>query len=375
MTDVSPSTTRRRLSFRRLSVVGFRNLIDGVYEPGPDLNVITGDNGQGKTSLLEALYFAATTRSFRTEKLPALVQHDRSELAVAASIEEAGRPREQRAQIVRGIRRVAIDGKRPPRLLDYAQKTPVVVFHPGDLELVAGASSQRRRLLDRVALFVDPHGYASRAAYERALKERQKALEERGEQALDLDPFEALCAEHGARFQRSRELAAEALARHVGSGFERLAPALLSLALRHVPGGSSDPARFLSELRERRRKDIVRRAPSFGPQRDELEIELDGKGARFHASQGQQRIVTLALKLAELECILEARGAEPVLLLDDVSSELDPSRTGAVYDVVRSAVSQVFVTTTRPDLFPTTIAAARSRSDWTVSAGRLTRIR
>ena len=85
--------------------------------------------------------------------------------------------------------------------------------------------------------------------------------------------------------------------------------------------------------------------------------------------------MTLALKLAELECILEARGAEPVLLLDDVSSELDPSRTGAVYDVVRAAVSQVFVTTTRPELFPTTIAAARSRADWTVSEGRLTRTR
>jgi len=366
---------RRRLSFRRLSVVGFRNLADGVCEPGPDLNVVTGDNGQGKTSLLEALYFAATTRSFRTEKLPALIQHGRGELAVAATIEEAARPREQRAQIVRGIRRVAIDGKRPPRLLDYAQKTPIVVFHPGDLELVAGASSERRRLLDRVALFVDPHGYGSRAAYERALKERQKALEERGEHAPDLEPFEALCAEHGARFQRSRELAAEALRRHVTPGFERLAPAELSLALRHVPGGTSDPARFATELRERRRKDVARRAPSFGPQRDELEVTLGGSSARFHASQGQQRITTLALKLAELECILEARGAEPVLLLDDVSSELDASRTGAVYDVVRAAVSQVFVTTTRPELFPTSLSAARSRADWTVSSGRLTRVR
>jgi DNA replication and repair protein RecF len=364
----------RRVAFRRVAVSHFRNLVDGAFEPGPELNVITGDNGQGKTSLLEALYFAATTRSFRTEKLGALIRHEHADLAVHASVEEAGRLREQRALIARGVRRVQIDGKRPPRLIDYAQRTPVVVFHPGDLELVAGASGERRRLLDRVALFVDPHGYAARAPYERALKERQRALEERGETAPDLDAFEPLIAQHGARFQLARERAAGALARHVGAGFSRLAPAALGLGLRHRAGGTSDAATFLDELRQRRRKDIVRRAPSFGPQRDELELELDGRAARFHASQGQQRIVTLALKLAELECILEARGAEPVLLLDDVSSELDPSRTGAVYEVLRSAVSQTFVTTTRPELFPTLGERRGERADWIVRDGRLERV-
>jgi DNA replication and repair protein RecF len=294
---------------------------------------------------------------------------------VHASVEEAGRPREQRAELVRGVRRVQIDGKRPPRLIDYAQRTPVVVFHPGDLELVAGASSERRRLLDRVALFVDPHGYAARAPYERAVKERQRALEERGEHALELDAFEPLVAEHGARFQQARERAAAALERHVAPAFERLAPAALGLSLSHRPGGTSEPGSFHDELKARRRKDIVRRAPSFGPQRDELELQLDGRAARFHASQGQQRIVTLALKLAELECILEARGAEPVLLLDDVSSELDPSRTGAVYEVLRAAVSQVFVTTTRPELFPTLPDRTQERADWTVREGRLERSR
>lgn len=366
-------TAARRVAFRRVAVSRFRNLVDAAFEPGPELNVIAGDNGQGKTSLLEALYFLATTRSFRTDKLSALVRHEQSELSVQATVVEAGRVREQRAAIVRGVRRVQIDGKRPPRLIDYAQRTPVVVFHPGDLELVAGPSAERRRLLDRVALFVDPHGYAARSSYERAIKERQRALEERGENASELDAFEQLAAEHGARFQLARARAAEALGRHVGAAFSRLAPVALGLGLRHRAGGTDDAPAFRDELRQRRRKDIVRRATSFGPQRDELELELDGRAARFHASQGQQRIVTLALKLAELECILEARGAEPVLLLDDVSSELDPSRTGAVYEVLRSAVSQTFVTTTRPELFPTTGSRHSERVDWTVRDGRLER--
>jgi DNA replication and repair protein RecF len=268
---------------------------------------------------------------------------------------------------------VQIDGKRPPRLLEYAQKTPVVVFHPGDLELVGGASSERRRLLDRVALFVDPHGYAARQSYERAIRERQRALEERGDRASELDAFEPLAAEHGARFQRARTEAATVLSAHVGPAFARLAPSGLELGLGYRPGGSLDAAEFRRELVERRRKDIVRRSPSYGPQKDELELTLDRRAARFHASQGQQRIVTLALKLAELECIVGARGAEPVLLLDDVSSELDTSRTGAVYEVLRSAVSQVFVTTTRPELFATTHGRKSERVDWSVENGRLSR--
>jgi DNA replication and repair protein RecF len=364
----------RRIAFRSVAVSKFRNLEDATFEPGPELNVVAGDNGHGKTSLLEALYFAATTRSFRSEKLASLVRHDQNELAVRATIEEGLRTREQRAQIVGGIRRVQIDGKRPARLLDYAQKTPVVVFHPGDLELVAGGSSERRRLLDRVALFVDPHGYAARADYERAIRERQRALEERGERAGELDVFERLAAEHGAKFQAARERAAAALGTHVAPAFARLAPSGLGLAVAHRPGGSTDVAEFARQLATRRRKDLVRRAPSFGPQRDELVLELDAHAARLHASQGQQRIVTLALKLAELECILEARGAEPVLLLDDVSSELDPSRTGAVYEVLRAGVSQVFVTTTRPDLFPTHLDRRAERVDWSVRDGHLERV-
>ena len=364
----------RRLAFRRVAVSNFRNLEDASFEPGSELNVIAGDNGQGKTSLLEALYFAATTRSFRSEKIASLIQHGKAELAVRATVEEATHTREQRAAIARGVRRVQVDGKRPSRLIDYAQKTPVVVFHPGDLELVAGASSERRRLLDRVALFVDAHGYAARAAYERAIRERQRALEERGERAAELDAFEQLAAENGARFQGARARAAAAIALHVAPAFAKLAPSELRLSLVYRPGGSTDASVFRRELAERRHKDIVRRAPSFGPQRDELELSLDAHAARFHASQGQQRIVTLALKLAELECILEARGAEPVLLLDDVSSELDPSRTGAVYEVLRAAVSQVFVTTTRPELFPTQLHRSSERVDWTVRDGRLERL-
>lgn len=374
MTEQGPEAPPR-VRFTRVELRAFRNVSELVFEPAPQLNVVFGDNGQGKTSLLEALYFVATTRSFRTERLQTLVNKDvESGAVVRAEIDDGGYRREQRAAIVSGSRRVAIDGKRPERLLEYAQKTPVVAFHPGDLELVAGAAAPRRKLLDRVALFVDPAGYERRAAYERAVRERQRVLLDRGERAPELDAYEPIIAANGARYQAARQRAAEALLAALVPAFAGLGPEQLELSASYAPGGSTDPDVVRQELAERRTRDRVRRAPSYGPSKDELVLDLNGRSARAHASQGQQRLLTLALKLAELECIRRARRALPVLLLDDISSELDPGRTFAVYDVLRSSAGQVFVTTTRPELFPRQGEGARERLDFRIRQGNLERV-
>lgn len=349
----------------------FRNIASLDLEPAPRLNVIAGDNGQGKTSLLEALYFVATSRSFRADRLRELVQEGAEHGFVRAWIEESGLRREQRATAGPGSRSLLIDGKRPPRLSAYATRTPVVVFHPGDLELASGSASVRRTLLDRVALFVDPTSGDDRLRYTRALRERQRTLEERGTTAPELDAFEHLMAEHGARFSRARAAAARAIAAALSPAFARMAAPDLRLGVDYVPGGSEDPVLFQTELAKRRAQDLRRRKASFGPQRDELELGIDGRSARHHASQGQQRILALALKIAELDCVRQARRAHPVLLLDDVSSELDPTRTGAVYEFLRDTQSQVFVTTTRPELFTTPDVVAGERADWTISGGQI----
>jgi DNA replication and repair protein RecF len=154
--------------------------------------------------------------------------------------------------------------------------------------------------------------------------------------------------------------------------FERMAPRELRLEASYVPGGCEDALEYARELAERRPRDLRRRAATFGPHKDELSLVIDGRSARHHASQGQQRILALAAKIAELECVRSARGAHPVLLLDDVSSELDPGRTGAVYELVKAEPSQVFVTTTRPELFVTDSGAARL--DLRMRSGRLVQV-
>jgi DNA replication and repair protein RecF len=356
------------LCFERVVLRAFRNIDELVLEPSPRLNVIAGDNGQGKTSLIEALYAVATSKSFRTEKLRELVQQGAPAASVTARVREAGLSREQRFVLGPEGVALALDGKRPARRAAFAVKTPVVVFHPGDLALASGSAQVRRTLLDRVALFLLPASADHRQRYQRALRERQKALEERGVQAVDLDAFEAVIAREGAALSRARSAAAERLLAALLPAFQRMAPPAVVLEASHVPGGSTDPHEFARELAIRRAQDLRRRAASYGPHKDELLLVLDGRSARQHASQGQQRILALAMKIAELECVRDARGAHPVLLLDDVSSELDPGRTGAVYDLVSREPSQVFVTTTRPELFVT--PDGRDRLDLVMREGR-----
>jgi DNA replication and repair protein RecF len=266
---------------------------------------------------------------------------------------------------------VQLDGKRPSKLSSYATRTPVVVFHPRDIELVSGGAAERRRLLDRVALYVDPPSAETRFHYTKALRERQKILEERGTAAPDLDAYEILMAEHGSRLSVAHERAAERVLASLGPAFSRVAAPDVVLTSRFESRGVSSGPEFLAQLQSRRAQDLRRGAATFGPQRDELELCIDGRPARESASQGQQRVLTLALKVAELECIREARDAHPILLLDDVSSELDPSRTGAVYEFLRNSLCQVFVTTTRPELFLTPSAGPSERADFVLQGGRL----
>lgn len=360
-----------RIRFQRLVVRSFRNIEDLLLEPCAGLNVVSGGNGQGKTSLLEALYFAATTRSFRTERLAELVTQNNEVCSVRAEIEEGTEHREQRAAISGRSRSVTLAGNKPASLSAYAVRTPVVAFHPGDLSLVAGPAAGRRLLLDRLALYLDPTSIDARSRYTRALKERQRVLDERGPHAADLEVFEQLSSEYGARYARARRRAATELVAALVPALSNMAAPGLELRAEYRPGGTDDPAAFHKELAARRGLDLRRRSASFGPQRDELELFVDGRSARHHASQGQQRVITLSLKVAELSCVREARGVHPVLLLDDVSSELDSERTDAVFGFLRATESQIFVTTTRPELFTSQAFRGTLRADFELVAGRL----
>lgn len=371
-----PPDTSRSLRLDRLAVREVRNLAKADVEPAPRLNVIAGGNGHGKTSLLEAIYLAATSRSFRTASLGEMVRHGAEIASVRARFveesPEGSMAREQTVALQAGRAVVRIDGNRAASLAEFATRSPVIVFHPEELELTRGGASRRRTLLDRLSLFMDPASADHRARYGRALRARQELLRERGIDAVELDAFEELCARHGAALTRARRRAAEALAAEVRGAFAEIASPDLTLDVSFTPGGSEDEEEARTELQRRRRGDARRKSAGFGPQRDDLALLLDGHPARVVGSQGQHRALTLALKAAEAACVAAVRGVGPILLLDDVSSELDRERTHALFTFLGHARGQIFLTTTRPELIEAAHLEPGDRRDFEVVRGVVT---
>lgn len=363
-----------RTMVRAFELRAFRNLTHAHMEPAPRFNLIHGNNGHGKTSLIEALYVACTTKSFRTSRLTDAVQSGATGASIQAVVETLGTRRQLAAKVGLRGRSFQLDGKRPRRSIDYARATPVIAFHPGDLSLASGPASFRRGLLDRVLVHEDPGAAEARLDYQKAVRVRQRILAERGSGARELDAYEELIAGHGARLSHGRERAARQMAESAVTAFARMVSARLELRVEFEPGGTTDLARFRTELRTRRQRDSARGAATFGPHRDELSLWLEGRLIRSHASQGQQRLTTLALKFAELTLVREATGVEPLLLLDDVSSELDSERTDALFSFLADTRSQIFVTTTRPDLFSSILAGSDERANFAVEEGLIRRL-
>ena len=365
------------LAIATLEVRAFRNLVSQAIALHPRFNVLAGENGQGKTNTLEAIYLATTSRSFRTSALNECVAHDEALATVRARIEDDrdayAPPREQMVEIG-ARRRVQIDGKRPATLATFALATPIVLFEPGTLALSQGPAAERRKLLDRVAVHLAAASGGGEALlrdaerYRRAHLHRKRAIEGRIDPRV-VEPFERLMAEHGVAIVRARAAAAQAITAPTTEAFARIAQSDLSLDVAYAPRAPDDVEAFARSLAEHRESDARRGTASTGPHRDDLSLLLGGRPARQVASQGQHRALVLALKGAELRAVARARDVAPILLLDDVSSELDPRRNAALFEFLHDQVGQVVLTTTRPEL----IGGAAERTVFDVRNGLVAR--
>jgi DNA replication and repair protein RecF len=240
------------------------------------------------------------------------------------------------------------------------------------LSVSMGAGAERRRLLDRVALYCDASASEALDSYTHSLRSRQRVLDERGAGARDLSEWEELLVRHGQAVMAYRERAASRLDDGAREAFSLMGPSNASLQARYVPGAPADTEAYRRELIQSRFVDAKRGSSRVGPHRDDLALSWDGTLVRGFASQGQHRSVVLALKAAEARVVATERGLRPVLLLDDVSSELDRDRTSALFSYLEAQEGQVFLTTTRPELISISGSSRAPRRDFAVRAGQIT---
>jgi DNA replication and repair protein RecF len=318
----------------RLWLTDFRNYASAEVALSPGLTVVHGRNGQGKTNLLEAIAYLATLDSFRGAPLDALVRTGADRAVVRAEAIRGDRALLIEAELVpSGRNRVQVNRQALKRARDLLGALRVSVFSPDDLELVKGGPAERRRYLDETLVAVHPPHDALRRDVERILKQRNALLKQAGgrlnpETSATLDVWDAKLATAGDALGRARQQLIADLLPGLQQAYDEVADEPSRVVVRYEPDWL---AGGLAGALEAGRNDDVRRGVSLvGPHRDELDIELDGRPGRTHASQGEQRALSLAMRLAAHHAVTEAAGAAPVLLLDDVFSELDPFRSAAL---------------------------------------------
>jgi DNA replication and repair protein RecF len=341
------------------------------FTPGARVNVLSGDNGQGKSNVLEALDYLATLQSFRAASTEELIREGAPSAELLASIGGDGLPNEHRVHLARnGIRRqVQLNGKRPRSRVHYAQALPVVLFHPGDLDLTTGAPEPRRAFLDRLLERLDETYASALAAYTQALASRNRLLKDETPQRRAIMAYDELLASAGAVIGQAREALVQALAPRVTLAFAEISGEGPGVALRYEPKVAPSVEELRAALANGYDKDVARGYTGAGPHTDELVFRLQEHKARRYASQGQHRAIVLALKVAELLELERRTSRTPILLLDDVSSELDPGRNRRFFALLAQLGGQVFLTTTQPEL----ILVEEGREDFRVRAGEVLR--
>jgi DNA replication and repair protein RecF len=328
----------------------FRSYGTARIELGEGLSVVSGANGAGKTNLLEAIYFGCLGRSCRTSNEREVIRFDASSTRVVVDGQDVDGAHEIAVGFAPGEpKRIRVDGAPVERLQDAAVRPLVSVFLPDRLELVKGPPAVRRAHLDQLVAALWPARVASRRAYAQALAQRNALLSRiraTGSGHASLASWDAQLARHGIALMGDRAAAVAAIADRFASISEDLGLELETLVAYRPRSRAADVEQLASELAARAERDLERGFTGHGPHRDELALLRGGRDLRAYGSQGQQRAALLALLLAERESIGDTRDRLPLMLLDDVMSELDPTRRAALVERLRSSGGQAVITTT-----------------------------
>ncbi|MBK5221418.1 MAG: DNA replication/repair protein RecF [Acidimicrobiia bacterium] len=331
----------------RLWLTDFRSYASAELQLAPGLTAVVGANGEGKTNLVEAIVFLATLGSFRGAPNDALVRLGAHQAVVRAEGERDGRALLIEAELAAGGRsRVLVNRQRLARTRDLLGALRVTVFAPDDLELVKGGPAERRRYLDDLLVAVDPRHDRTRSDLDRVLRQRNALLKQVGgrldpDAAATLDVWDTRLATAGAALGRARRELVANLAPLLGSAYDAVASEAAEVHIVHASEWLDQG--YAEVLAEGRAADVRRGLTLIGPHRDDVELSIGPMPARTHVSQGEQRSLAFALRMAGHTLVTAEVGSPPVLVLDDVFSELDSGRSDSLLEAL--PIGQTILTT------------------------------
>lgn len=345
----------------------FRNYARLDVAFGPGFQLLLGDNAQGKTNILEAIYLLGTLRSFRGANGAQMVRHGQTGYFVGASV-IGERTRAIRLYWSATERRLTLDGQPVRRLADYFGTVRAVVFCSDDVQLVKGPSSRRRRFLDLLLAQTQPNYLALLQRYMKAVRSRNVLLKARTPDEAALASFSREVVAAGESLMHLRRELVPCLTPLVGLACRQIAADTEEARLEYVPAVKGDLAVELAQSRARER---VYRQTLVGPHRDDLRLLLNEQSAAQFGSEGQKRTLAVAMKMAQAEYLRGVHGSPPILLIDDVMGELDPKRRGGLMPLLErahQASGQVFMTCTEEN-WPRELVRGAQR--WMVKEGTL----
>lgn len=319
----------------RLELTDFRNYVSASFEFHPGTTAVVGLNGQGKTNLAEALAYLASLDSFRGAPVEALIRVGSDAAVIRATVKHPdGRDVLVELEMNRhGRNRVQVNGNKLGHARELLGVMRVTVFSPDDLQLVKGAPSDRRRFMDDTLVATALKYDAMRLELDRIVKQRNTLLKQangrlNADAETTLDVWDAKLADTGDQFGRARAELATRLRPTVAEAYEQLADRPSAVEVRYEPPWREEG--LAAALAVARVNDVRRGVSTIGPHRDDVDLFIGGLPARTHASQGEQRTLALALRLAAHRLVAQVADSSPVLVLDDVLSELDPMRCAAL---------------------------------------------
>lgn len=330
----------------------FRNYDHQELVFDPLINIFVGDNAQGKTNALEAIYLLSSSRSFKTHIIEDMIQFNEQSAVVSGHVISNNRPITMKIALTKKGKKAFINMNEIARTSDYIGYFNAILFLPEDLQLIQGSPRLRRRLLDQEIAKISPIYAYNLAKYQSLLKERNAYLKQLSEQHKQADTYLDVLSEQLASLQvdliNRRQAFVSLLNEFSQSLYQYIAEDEALQITYHCQYKEISEQAILAKYQDNYSRDIMYRTTVDGIHKDDLHITLNQRNATLYASQGQQRSIVLAMKIALLEIVRKEVGEYPILLLDDVLSELDDTRKEKLLNLISNKI-QTFMTTTSLD--------------------------